>query len=66
MDYNEKIGIYTKISEDKYQVESVCKYFRLQVDFANCKRDLRKIRKLKLVILQVGFVIFQVVKLSCN
>ena len=35
MYYKEKIGIYTKISEDKYQAESMCKYLRLQVDFAS-------------------------------
>ena len=35
MGYKEKIGIYTQISEDKYQTESVCKYLKLQVDFAS-------------------------------
>ena len=33
--YKEKIGIYTQISEHKYQTESVRKYLRLQVDFAS-------------------------------
>ena len=33
--YKEKIGIYTQISEDKYQTESVRKYLILQVDFAS-------------------------------
>ena len=33
--YKEKIGIYTQISEDKYKMESVRKYFKLQVDFAS-------------------------------
>ena len=33
--YKEKIGIYTQISEHKYQTESVRKYLILQVDFAS-------------------------------
>ena len=35
MGYKEKIGIYTQISEDKYQTELVRKYLKLQVDFAS-------------------------------
>ena len=35
MGYKEKIGIYTQISEDKYQTESVRKYLKLYVDFAS-------------------------------
>ena len=35
MVYKEKIRIYTQISEDKHQTESVRKYLILQVDFAS-------------------------------
>ena len=31
--YKEKIGIFTQISEDKYQMESVRKYLKLQVGY---------------------------------
>ena len=42
--YKEKIGIYTQISEDKYQMELVHKYLILQVDFASWNYPFRKLR----------------------
>ena len=64
--YKEKIGIYTQISEHKYQTESVRKYLRLQVN-SQVQLQLAKILQFELVHFSSCEIVLQLISsLSCS